>query len=79
MAYMLILNARGGEPMKSIDVLDAPYVGIDAGSQTNSAYAADFSENNNFKCSVGSKHPGAVELAQKIAGFMKGKQLADWQ
>ncbi|MDR1542002.1 MAG: IS110 family transposase [Clostridiales bacterium] len=62
--------------MKSIDVLDAPYVGIDAGSQTNSAYAADFSENNNFKCSVGSKHPGAVELAQKIAGFMKGKQLA---
>ena len=57
--------------MKNHEVLSTLFTGIDVGSKSNEVCAIDFSEERYLQASFSNNQPGAVALAEKLAGIMK--------
>ena len=58
--------------MKNREVLSTLFVGIDVSSKNNEVCAIDFDETRYLQTSVSNNQPGAVALADKLAGIMRG-------
>jgi len=58
--------------MKNREVLSTLFVGIDVSSKNNEICAIDFDETRYLRTSFSNNQPGAVALAMKLAGIMKG-------
>lgn len=57
--------------MLKINFMSTLFVGIDASSKSNLAYAMDFYKNMLLQASFSNNQPGAVQLAQLIADCMQ--------
>ena len=56
--------------MKNREVLSTLFTGIDVGSKSNEVCAIDFFEERYLQASFSNNQPGAVALAEKLAGIM---------